>query len=715
MKSGMGLKDRIWSFIKRSLVGRVFPSLFRALRTFFFEWLLVFILAVFVMLGFISLPLSVWWQSENSENQIKSIPLDTQTTLTVVYPAMLLVEDKPAQISFSVQEPLTQPLTITVNLSCKFLLATSSQTYCDSEPVITFQPLVSRVQIQTLQIANARLEVISKEEKIHFQLSNGIQDDLPISVEGTLRAALRGFFSNSLTLIITGILSAVGLLYNQFEKRREAEEKKEKEGKERAIQERDTFREWMQRQNARLAQETLDELERRGLAQYLAPGDLAWMRRLVDWSKGNLAELNFKTVPSDWLDAAAGALILARENGLGNDQEVSNALRQLPVDKLSENQRQAVQSAINLPEQARHWPLRPAKPDLNLIVPNELWKDRLDVNPFPYEHAEDEVNLLFSQVDAFWGEHPLYQRIVASNKSEIIVGETGTGKTAMALALGEYLHSSETLAYYLPGLPEEHEIQRALAKEILDFVCWHPTFMRKLGQDSRALLARVCVDMLGNQVVLARLDTVVVQEMEFVKRALNEPESRRRESIIHSQLSLFRETVVSLPARECLSHREWYDALAQCARSLGFRLPIRVVIDASGEHCTEWINLVVLPRIAEWKMMDIVATIFVTDRMLDTRLSGKDSPWLGFSKLEWDSSLLTQMLEHRFNSIMAAQGSRVVRPGVVDEHLWNRMIESAKNNPRCFIRLWNRMLAVATDGVLNKTVLDKALEGFECP
>jgi hypothetical protein len=89
--------------------------------------------------------------------------------------------------------------------------------------------------------------------------------------------------------------------------------------------------------------------------------------------------------------------------------------------------------------------------------------------------------------------------------------------------------------------------------------------------------------------------------------------------------------------------------------------------------------------------------------------------WLLFSELEWDASLLTQMLEHRFNSIMAARGSRVVRPGVVDEHLWNQMIESAKNNPRCFIRLWNRMLTIAANGVLDETVLGQALEGLECP
>jgi hypothetical protein len=513
------------------------------------------------------------------------------------------------------------------------------------------------------------------------------------------------------------LLSAAGLVFTLFEKRREAEEKKKEieEKREQAKRECERFHNLMQKQNARPAQEVLDDLEKQGLTQYLPSGDLAWMRRLVDWSKGNLAGLDFKTLPPDWLDAAAGALIFARENGLGNDHEVLSALRQLPVDKLSDDLQGVVQIVIDLPEQERRWPLRPSEPNWNLIALNKPWQDRLGVNPFPYEYAEDDAIILFCQeVGAFWDEHSLYQRIKATNKSEIIAGEAGTCKTAMALALGEYLHPPKTLACYLSGLPEEREIQRALAKKILDFVCWHPTFLRKLGPDSRVLFARVCADALGDQMVLAASDSAPIEEMDFINGYKGE-ERTKRERTVRSQLRLFRETVVSLPAREHLLHHEWYGALAQCARSLGFQLPIRVVIDASGEHCTEWINLVVLPRIAEWKMMDIVATIFVPDRSLDTRLSGKDSPWLGFPKLVWDSSLLTQMFDHRFGKIMQTIDRRLVRPEVVDDHLWNRMIENAKNNPRCFIRLWNRMLAIAANGVLDETVFEKALEGLECP
>ncbi len=695
------LKNRIASFRTRAWNA----------RWTIVESVLLIVLFVFVLLGLVSLPLSIEWQAQDLARRSETMTLADGKTLSVDYPAIVLIDDKPALFSFALHQPITQPLTVTVQLDRALLLAIPPQTYRDDAPVLTFQPLASRVQTQTLPIANARLvgglEQTRAVTLIVTDSSSPATETLSVQVEGTLRAALRGLVGNSLNWIVTALLSAAGLVFTQFEKRREAEEKREAEKREQAKQERDRFRNLMQQQNASLAQELLDELEKQGLAQYLALGDLAWMRRLIDWSKGNLAELDFKTVPSDWLDAAAGALIFARENGRGNDKEVSNAFRQLPMDKLSPDMQTLVKSAIDLPEQARHWPCRPAEPNWNLIALNKPWQDRLGTNLYPYEYAEDDVTLLFSQkVSAFWDEHPLYQRLATSNKSEIIAGEAGTGKTAMALALGEYLHGSETLACYLPGLPEEREIQRALAKKILDFVCWHPTFLRRLGQDSRELLARVCVDLLGDQIVLAKLDTAAAQEMEFVKQAQNEQDRKRRESIVRSQLRLFRETIVSLPAREHPSHYEWYGALAQCARSLSFQLPIRVVIDASGEHCAEWSNLVVLPRIAEWKMRDIVATIFVPDRMLDTRLAGKDSPWLGFPKLEWDVSLLTQMLEHRFKSIMAARQSRVVRPEVVDEHLWNRMIASAKNNPRCFIRLWNRMLASAANGVLDETVFE---------
>jgi cell division protein FtsL len=685
------------------------------------EWVLLFVLFVFVPLGLVSLPLSVCWQAQDLTNRTGEMNLDDRRALTVDYPAIVLIDDKPALFSFSLHQPITQPLTVTVQLDRALVLAIPPQTYRDDEPVLTFQPQASRVQTQTLPIANARLvDGLGQTGAVTLTItgsSSPITETLTIGVEGTLRAALRGLVGNSLNWIVTALLSAAGLVFTLFEKRRETEEKKEAEKREQAKQERERFRNLMQQQNTHLAQETIAQLEKQGLAQYLAPGDLAWMHRLVDWSKGNLAKLDFKTVPPDWLDAAAGALIFARENGRGNDQEVLSALRQLPVNELSDDLQGVVQITIHLPEQERRWPLRPAEPNWNLIALNQPWQDHLGVNPFPYEYAEDDAIILFCQeVGAFWDEHSLYQRIKATNKSEIIAGEAGTGKTAMALALGEYLHNAETLACYLPGLPDEREMQRALAKKILDFVCWHPTFLRKLGQDSRVSLARVCADALGDQIVLAKLDTAAVQQMEFVKQAQNEQDSKRRENIVRSQLRLFRETVVSLPARERLSHRKCYGALAQCARSLDFRLPIRVVIDASGEKCAEWMNEFILPRLQLWRMDEIIVKIFVPASASNAIQFPEDHlGWLLFSELEWDASLLTQMLEHRFNSIMAARGSRVVRPGVVDEHLWNRMIESAKNNPRCFIRLWNRMLAIAANGVLDETILGRALEGLECP
>lgn len=683
------------------------------------EWWLVSVLFVFVLLGLLSLPLSILWQTEDSKNQSMSISLDNQSLLTVDYPAMLLLEDKPAQLSVSLlsdqaTQPLTQPLTITVQLPRALLLAAPPQTYRDAEPTLVFQPLVSRVQTQTLQIANARLvDGLEQTQTITLTTINSKPAVLPIRIEGTLRAALRGFLGNSLIPLITAFLSAAGLFFTLLEKRREAEEKKVAERREQASKAKGRFRELMCQQNAGLAKETLQELEKQSLAELIDSADRSLMRRLIDWSEGGLAELNIDTLPPDWLNATAGALVFAFNNGQGKTSELLTILRRLPTDKLSENVRSAVQAAINLPEQARHWPIPSAQPEWELITLGEQWKGRLATNPFPFDYAEDDIPLLFSQVGAFWGEHPLYKRIKITHKTEIIQGKAGTGKTAMALALGEYLHDPETLACNLSGLPEERDIQFALTKRLLDFVCYHPTFLRKLGQDSRTLLARVCTDALDRPVVLAALDSAPIEKMEYITQAKEERE--KREHIVRSQLRLFRDTIVSLPAREYFSFHEWSDALVQCARSLDFKIPVRIVIDASGEHCPEWINLVILPRLAQWKMRGIVAAIFVPDRTVDTKLSGNTSPWLGLSQLEWDSALLAQMLDHRFKSIMAAKDSRVVRSDIADDDLWNPMIEKASNNPRCFIRLWNRMLSLATQSVLDKSVLEKALEGFECP
>jgi hypothetical protein len=194
------------------------------------ERVLLFVVIVFVLLGLVSLLLSICWQTQDLERWSEFIPLNDGRTLTVDYPAIVLIDDKPAQFSFSLHssplpQAITQPLTITVRLDRELLLAVPQQTYRDDEPVLTFQPWDSRVQTQTLQIANARLERLSKQEAILLEFSNGSKKELLIKVEGTLRAALRGFVSNSLNLIITTFLSAAGLVFTLFEKRREAEEK----------------------------------------------------------------------------------------------------------------------------------------------------------------------------------------------------------------------------------------------------------------------------------------------------------------------------------------------------------------------------------------------------------------------------------------------------------------------------------------------------------
>lgn len=689
---------------------------------------LLVVLFLLVLTGCLSIPISMWWQTENTAHHSRTIPLNEHRTITVDYPAIVLLEDKPASISLSLATtpPLTQPLTVTVQLPRELVLAAPPQTYRDSEPSLTFPPSAARVQTQTLQIANARLVGgLGQTQAITLTTLITQPVSLPIRIEGTWRVSLRGFFSNQFNIIITALLSAAGLLFTLFQKQREAdesrrrekveEEKREKEERRnQADHEKEKFRELVRQHNCTLALGTFQNLQKQSLLDLITPGERTLMEHLLAWSRGELTELNLEKIPLDWLNEVAGALVYAFNEGHGNILEIKSLLRQLPADRLSNDVRDAVQAAIDLPEQARACPPPLQEPNWALIAPGEPWKERLPVNPFPYEYAEDDFQVLFSKVGAFWSEHRLYKRIAENNKSEIIVGEGGTGKTAMALALGEYSYDSETLACYLSGLPEERDIQYALARKILAFVCRHPTFLRKLGQDNRALLAGVCASALGAHYVLAALDSVPIEEMNYVLQATNN--RQKRENIIRAQLRLFRDTIVSLPADRYSSFCEWSGALAHCARALEFNLPIHVVIDATGGQCAEWINQFTLPRISRWRMNKIIAKIFVSSSVGSAITLPEDhSGWLGYLELKWDDSLLSQMLDHRFESIMIAGNSRVRRSEIVSDGLWNQMLINARGNPRCFIRLWNRMLVLATDGVLSETVLVKALEGFECP
>lgn len=666
------------------------------------QWLFMAVLLLIMGLGVLSIVLPIKWQTDNSKNQIKSITLLGKQSLTVDYPSVILAEDKPTQIAFSLppDKSLNEPLTLTVKLPPGLLRVTSSQTYRDGAPTFVFQPNASIVQTYTLQIINARLKPNSEVQPVALVFSDGtIVDPLTFTVEGTYDFALRSFFGNSQNILFGALASAVGLIYQWIQKQRELEEEKKH-----AIQEKDTFRKLMCQGEIIRAREVYERLKASGLIKYLEQRDQDIMSSLLIFAGGESREWTLGIISEGWLNESAGAFLFAHNHGFSQDQELRNTLRELIAKNISDELKIKINEVLNLTDQAREWPPRlvQLKPTSSKV---ETFADLATI-PFRSEYAEDDEPFLFPGV--FWSEHALFKKITQSDKTEIIVGGTGVGKSALALALAKYLHDPQTLTCYLPGLPDERDVERALTKRLLDFVCHLPLMLRGLRYVELTLLARVFADILDRQVVLAALEKVSPEKMLYVQEVAGS-EREKRERYVKAQIKLLSEILTSLAVQKPLSHREWSDALTHCARALDFKLPVRIVVDTSNKEYAKWINEFLFARVAQWRTGDIIVKIFVPSNSTEIELE-EYAGWLESSKLEWDTPLLAQMLDHRFNTMMETRGSHLKRPAIIGDEFWNLMIARSNNNPRAFFRLWNQMLKLAPPEQWSESLLNQALE-----
>lgn len=675
------------------------------------ESLLVGILVVLVVIGIFSVPLSIQWQAQHTARQFELLLSSNQQKLTADYPTIIPAEDKPAQLAFSLQSGNTvssQPITLTVKLPPGLLVVSSSQqAYRQDAPIIAFFPLASTVQTKTLDVINARLGDGSYRQTIDLFLSNETNPHpLRVTVEGTVDSALRNFFSNSQNLIFVAFASVAGLVVEWIRKQRDAEEEKEKakeaEEKKKALQAKKDFLDVLSRREVVRAQAILENLKESKLIERLESRDSDLMRRLLDLTKEQPHDWKIESIidGDEWWNAYAGALLYAFDHGKARDEKLRETLRQLPMTKLSGDLQIAINDALG-GEQKPVWPPRVSQQQLDSQKAKlEKWR-----NPFCYDRAEDDEAILFPNV--YWNEFGLFERVSQTNKTTLVAGELGIGKTAMALALGKYQYSPNTLATYLPGLPEEGDIECALTNALFDFIRFHPAMLRNLGRDERTLLASVLANILDSQIVLAKLEAVPMHEIPYVYEVEGE-ERKKRESILHSQLQFFREVVMALPPQKSFSHRAWGDALVQCAQALDFQPPIRIVIDANSNQCAEWLDRVILPRVAQWRMMNIVATIFVPNSV---ELPTENSDWLGYLPFTWTTDELANLLDHRFEQIIEMQGKQLKRNSVIQDDFWKSMIVRTNCNPGVFMRTARKMHALEPQyEKWDEALLNRALE-----
>jgi hypothetical protein len=313
---------------------------------------------------------------------------------------------------------------------------------------------------------------------------------------------------------------------------------------------------------------------------------------------------------------------------------------------------------------------------------------RLEENPFPYEKAEEDTPYLFAEEKAlFWSEHPLSKTLGDSCGATLVTGEAGSGKTALALALGEYrfvVNKHTTFSCYISGTPRLDEIYENLARSLLSFIKRLPSFLILLGEERRHLLAQVLLNKFDKNLVLGQLEQASqTNKWKWLGRA-GDDETKRKiweaEACTHIKL-LSDAVAVSAPCT--YSDYQWMVAFMACIRSLEFEKSAYIAIDAGSDFTWGWYSETILRQQHRWREINLHTVTFHTPRRLHKKQI--ENEWLNRFELKWDEEQLKAMIQWRWDNIYRRRPFATL----FAQNASQRIILSSALNPRCFIQLWN--------------------------
>ncbi|MDI6769965.1 MAG: ATP-binding protein, partial [Anaerolineales bacterium] len=656
---------------------------------------------------------TVYWPAQNELYKNPSVDLNAvcaQCRLEIRHPAIALIDQQPTRVDFTFYSSDSDPRSLTVMVTVpSALIVVDAAGQQQSNTVRLDYSGVLTSEFSSIFLMNARTTagwdvdelVICIQMLATSKEPSEIQSSLTIGVEGTGRATLRRFGSKEegvaghLFPLATILVSAAGLYYQEMRQRREREERAAEQQRQRAITLRGLFRESMREKKITDAREAYKEIEEKNLTQYLDASVIRYPTHLLKIADGDMDEKDVAALSAAWPDETAGALVYAAKYCPIDRLALIRALRSFPIDKISDLALQGeVKEAreklgATEPVQAREWPPLPkakALPDL----PVEIYKG-IKSNPFSAhaERAEDDIAFLFRErKKLFWDKHPVYQELVGADGFSIAAGESGCGKTALALALGRYLHDREVLACYFKGLPEFSEFRTGFAWRLLEFIKRHPPYLSLLGKKERQLLAQLLMQGLGTDLVLVEVSRLSSHSSKWPWWSLDKDDDQRRlwETEGITQLRLLYEAIETAKPHR-ISNQYWANVLSSCAKSLNFRERIPLVIDADDNINSEWLQRTILRYQQAWELANINILLFVPQakaRQLGWSDSNLPYGCAKYLQLPWDGQGMLEWARHRWRQVYEREHLDVLfAPNALQA-----LINAANGNPRCFIRIW---------------------------
>jgi hypothetical protein len=436
----------------------------------------------------------------------------------------------------------------------------------------------------------------------------------------------------------------------------------------------------------------------------------------VDVYIENFSPVPSRKFPKDWADEIAGIIIEearkaeSNNNASSNDvssdkvatsgqtstEKILEILRNFPYDYCSKEHsdelrrlRLYLRPTGDVPQNWQ-WPLLnrvPHPPKIQLLTKN----DRVE-NPFPAIRAESEMDFLFTESDPlFWSKLPIYNNLRDCKLPlSYVTGKPGSGKTALAFALGPF-GESDTIGAYQKGYPTKTSIYVALTKQLLTFIKYHPTYLTKLDAYQRVLLVNILLTHFHQNHLLAEVKQI---ENEDNWKWLNEGSEEYKETWrtqARTQTLLLRHTAEEL-SESTISDREWPLAFGHIAQTMGFK-KVCISIDIGTDNRPEWIQNIQDDIYSTWINANFQTTIFITEDTFDQwdfRFNGleQDANVYFLNWIEGGHNYLQDMILYRwetwnkFPDIM----------GYLGKESFKELIKKSKGNPRRFMNQWNSIL-----------------------
>lgn len=677
----------------------------------------------------------VWWITavvilpawDAPYNRItKALDNGEQGYLEIWSPSVVHGGSEPSEIRITLrQEPIVgEPITVEVTIPYEFVvqvpnnhlgskisLVFTGQMEQESAFIQLINANISKGLIVSQQELNIRAFDIEKNERAVFPV--------PIGAEGTLRYTVRTFGGISpdkipLFPLATLLVSIGGLWLRQYEEQRRQAEKSIDEARKRADDQFKKVRNALREGNIVSAEQELTRVRREDLTLHIEANDWNKAEQIIEFSSGKSASDTALDFSEPWLKETAGALIYVAENNPFDRAKISALLRAIPLDRLDDESRQRLQVAkevlgSNDPAVSATWPPHPSgQQELRDLPQKTGYKD-----PFPKDRAENEIPLLFREENSlFWAGHPLLdKKLVDIGTTTTVIGDPGSGCTALAMALGRYyswIVEPVPFSCHIPGTPSIAEIRFTLAERLLQFMEHNPHYLMLIGNEQKSLAAQILVNDIGKRLVLSRLETTSparnggwlnhAEQNEF-KRKIWKAEAQAHFSLLieatkHSNINP-------------LPDSAWPMALTHCLRLLKFKDTILLSIDAGATFSWDWYHNVIAPHHQHWNEHGLHPIIFTSPAAYNTpRIKPALLPRV--ETLKWEINDLEEMLNARWR---AANKTRLPLREVFPDDSKDELLAQARGNPRRLVQLWREILVERKSPIpVEKEVITKTAE-----